>query len=951
MKQKSPSKPNWGLSFGTLKLSLLLAVFWMPVYGQQELPNQTPPSPTSMLFQKYGDYPVSQYTGIPDIKIPIYTIKEGDITVPIYLSFHAAGLNLDDQPGIIGTGWTLHTGGLITRTINGLPDEHEGVTIPDFSSNYENRYFEMYDAYRNYLSDHELDLYSYNFLGRSGKYIPSAFYVLDPNATEFSPFKLKEDNLIFSTPTSILDENGISYNFGGENYEEYQEFQPSNFPLPLSAIATWHLGSIISTRYPGMGVGYQYQQGPMYITRPPAKFIMDDYFFQDYAPGNTVFYEDLFPYSVPNNDRIEWAPFARNYYTRVPQRISFSEGYLLFHLNSSKYLERIEIFNKDNQLLRTISLDSDNFPSSSYRRLKSVIFKDALGAEQERYSCAYYAEGAGVGTSNGKDYWGFYNGQPYLGDYTLRIPNFTFEYMSNGSHGYGTRFFSDFQNRDPSVEYTKTYMLQRITYPTGGYTVFDYEGNSTGMPKAVGGLRIKNISSYDRGGELASSKSYTYHSATSPELSVEKELFLEHSVVALTTLGEGRRRTISESAPVSLFPKGAPVGYYEVIETEGETTTRYSFDDGEAYVYEALNSQSNSIPGDGSVPSFRIFGNHYKPWNFGDLWAKEISGPGFKRTEIYDYESFIKNTVHDVVMNQTGFVVYTGTLNQYNEPYWHQYYGSLYNFANRYHYSGVKRLSKKVIWEKGSDNKEITTTENYQYNNTSYPMQVTSKTDTNSRGEVIKTQFTHANDYISNPVYADMALRNRIAEPVEQVETNITLNNTEIKRTKLDYDFFNPTSPDPGTVQLKAIKESVGGGTLETEAVVERYDSRGHILQQRGKDGVPISFIFGYGQLQPVAKIIGADYDSAIALVSQSYLDNYLSVTEDDIRTHLSALRAGLVGAQVITYTYKPGVGMSSETNARGQTVYYEYDNFQRLVTVKDHEGKILKSYNYQLKH
>lgn len=50
-----------------LVIASLLIAFCKPVFEPHEFPNQTPPSPSTMLFQKYGNYPVSQYTGISDI--------------------------------------------------------------------------------------------------------------------------------------------------------------------------------------------------------------------------------------------------------------------------------------------------------------------------------------------------------------------------------------------------------------------------------------------------------------------------------------------------------------------------------------------------------------------------------------------------------------------------------------------------------------------------------------------------------------------------------------------------------------------------------------------------------------------------------------------------------------------------------------------------------------------
>lgn len=54
--------------------------------------------------------------------------------------------------------------------------------------------------------------------------------------------------------------------------------------------------------------------------------------------------------------------------------------------------------------------------------------------------------------------------------------------------------------------------------------------------------------------------------------------------------------------------------------------------------------------------------------------------------------------------------------------------------------------------------------------------------------------------------------------------------------------------------------------------------------------------------------------------------------------------------AFLATYTYKPLVGMTSSTDAKGEATFYEYDSFQRLKTVKNSEGNILKNYNYHYK-
>lgn len=60
----------------------------------------------------------------------------------------------------------------------------------------------------------------------------------------------------------------------------------------------------------------------------------------------------------------------------------------------------------------------------------------------------------------------------------------------------------------------------------------------------------------------------------------------------------------------------------------------------------------------------------------------------------------------------------------------------------------------------------------------------------------------------------------------------------------------------------------------------------------------------------------------------------------DDARLHPS-------DAQMTSYTYLPLVGMTSSTDNKNMTTNYEYDGFQRLLNVKDQNGRILKNYDY----
>ncbi len=83
----------------------------------------TMPAPNAASLGRYGDVPVSYFTGVPNISIPIHTVQSGPLSLPVSLSYHAGGIRVGEPVSWVGTGWSLNAGGIITRTILGLPDE------------------------------------------------------------------------------------------------------------------------------------------------------------------------------------------------------------------------------------------------------------------------------------------------------------------------------------------------------------------------------------------------------------------------------------------------------------------------------------------------------------------------------------------------------------------------------------------------------------------------------------------------------------------------------------------------------------------------------------------------------------------------------------------------------------------------------------------------------------
>lgn len=50
------------------------------------------------------------------------------------MNYHASGFRRYEPDGHVGMGWTLNTGGMITREIRGLPDDLSAMEVPDASN-------------------------------------------------------------------------------------------------------------------------------------------------------------------------------------------------------------------------------------------------------------------------------------------------------------------------------------------------------------------------------------------------------------------------------------------------------------------------------------------------------------------------------------------------------------------------------------------------------------------------------------------------------------------------------------------------------------------------------------------------------------------------------------------------------------------------------------------------
>jgi hypothetical protein len=123
------------------------------------------PAPNAAALGKYGDVPISHFTGVPNINIPLHTVQTGSLSLPITLDYHASGHKVAETASWVGAGWSLNAGGIITRTVLGLKDEHtKGSLYIDYNAPTSNE--EITKGQR----DGEADVFSFNVAGYSGKF-------------------------------------------------------------------------------------------------------------------------------------------------------------------------------------------------------------------------------------------------------------------------------------------------------------------------------------------------------------------------------------------------------------------------------------------------------------------------------------------------------------------------------------------------------------------------------------------------------------------------------------------------------------------------------------------------------------------------------------------------------------------------------------------------------------
>jgi hypothetical protein len=529
--------------------------------GQTNLPTVNFLSPQTADFVRYGNVPASHFTGVIDLKVPIYTYTDKDFQFPIFLGYNSSGFSPGQQDGLVGLNWFLNIGGIITRKVNGYVDERKGEPTGGIISLHG-----LYYGIKNNLSvkaKSKTDLFNvngevnssgfwsiggvevapdefmFNMPGFSGR-----FFIENNGAVRTSgnrPFKVDLSGLAIqptdglSTQPStitITTDDGYRYFFGGdEQVLEISYPYNAGFTAQPPVISGWYLTKIEAPNGRTALFEYKYFDKSKAMDNITGSYIDDNYILNVYktefaeaseGAGNTPT-AAYYSYGSSSGGILEIKHFTKTaYLTKITidnTTIEFTNGVkankFYAHYTSANNLQLNAIDVKyDNVIVKHFELGYTYY-GGTYPRLFLTSFREPASGSTFEFDY-HKKDNLPSPLTNAVDHWGFWN--DYGDENSKLIP--ASHYYDNGDVEYVS------QERDPNPAKCDVALLSKVTYPTGGYTLFTYqphtyskrlERRSAGnfltqlypVNGQCGGARIAAIQDYS-GGNLVNTRTFFY---------------------------------------------------------------------------------------------------------------------------------------------------------------------------------------------------------------------------------------------------------------------------------------------------------------------------------------------------------------------------------------------------------------------------------------------------------
>ncbi|MBO6522699.1 MAG: RHS repeat-associated core domain-containing protein [Balneolaceae bacterium] len=469
---------------------------------QIDLMNSFPPSPEAAELGKYGEIESNLYEGKANVTVPIYQFSILGFTLPISLDYTTSAIRVDQIATNVGLGWTLNTGGIVTQTVNGLPDLVETRPIPDDPSDFKPNNPDSLDDYAlaedviEGLVDMESDNFVYNFPGKSGKFIFSN----DGTQIHTIPYDdiiITENNNTFE----ITDDDGTKYLFDVGSSVYYEDSceggqgDPVNrFPFTgisnfLSKITTTN-GNVINLTYESYQYEYESITEQIYRKQSGPSICPSDLSLEKTCTRtNSANEKRLIEISSPQSD------------VKVEFKYDTSGRVDLVGANRLKQI----VILSGGDTLKTYNLVHSYFESPGYigtapdsvKELKTRLKLDSVYVAGLPGWGFEYNETIEMPTrdSYAADHWGHYNG---------KTSNTTFVAKDNN-------YYTSGADREPDTSKIYTGILEKVNYPTGGFTELEYETLSN-----ASAIRVHRITTKDGASGEEIVKEFEYVSGFEP---------------------------------------------------------------------------------------------------------------------------------------------------------------------------------------------------------------------------------------------------------------------------------------------------------------------------------------------------------------------------------------------------------------------------------------------------
>jgi hypothetical protein len=491
-----------------------------------------PPSPEAAGLGKFGNVPVSLFTGTPKVSLPLYELKGNVLSLPVQLSYNAAGFNPQEVAGWTGLGWSLSAGGVITRSVIGNPDVNNNyflslspLDMPVTTDMIV--YHEYLNKLRRGEREAQPDMYFFNFGGYSGKFLIKP----DGTVVMFEKNNLKITHCVACSPSSssftITDPAGNIYEFTATEISTTTTDDGSTeIPVRQDTYASaWYLTKITSA-YGGEEISLDYhaltaQHFPYLYVVPNQSKVYTFTVNTNNPPDIT------FPSSTAPVTGIQRRYLQKVTLKRGGQAISYIDfnstadqrqdlGHLTNEFPGERMLNNLQVYTKTTGLSFALTkqfqfnyayFSNTLYPADwKYKRLRldqlqeTAVSGGTVNPPPYQFEYNASTNTPPIGTAS-IDHWGFCNGNNAYST----TPNSN--YISNEVVVDGT-------NRYPDLGFCASTVLNKIKYPTGGFTTFEYELHDAYVDGKgfipIGGLRVKKIMDYSFDTQKATEKNYQY---------------------------------------------------------------------------------------------------------------------------------------------------------------------------------------------------------------------------------------------------------------------------------------------------------------------------------------------------------------------------------------------------------------------------------------------------------